>query len=150
MKKTIWIVISLLLTSIQLKAQTNTYSSIAKRFLIAKEKTYQQTATKENIEDVLNFCSDTIKYDHVLSPEKKFSFTGKEQWRSGSLSHLGETRNVKLEILNCLARQNVVITEYTLYRELKTDKGWQNSKGTVMSVMEFDRAGKISRLTDYL
>jgi len=107
-------------------------------------------ATKESIDEVLNFCSDTIKYDHVLSPEKKFSFIGKEQWRSGSISHLGETRNVRLRILNSVARQNIVITEYTLYRELKTSEGWQNSNGTIISIMEFNGSGKISRLTEYL
>jgi hypothetical protein len=150
MKKISWIVVSVLLTSIHLQAQSDTFQSIAKRFLSAKEKSYQQTATKENINEVLNFCSDTIKYNHVLSPEKKFSFTGKAGWRSGAISHLGETRKVKLQVLNNVARQNIVIIEYTLYREFKTDKGWQNSKGTIISLMEFDRSGKISRLTDYL
>jgi len=153
MKKVLQLTISLLITIFtagSLYAQSEIYPTITKRFLLAKERSYQLTATKADVNTVLDFCSDTVKYDHILSPDKKFSFSEKDQWRSGVISHLGETRGVKLGLSKFIARQNVVIAEYTLYREFKTNKGWQNSTGTIVSVIEFNKANKISRLTDYL
>ncbi len=123
-------------------------TDIAKAFLLAEEQSYQQSATRENVEAVLSFCCDTVKYDHVLSPDKKFSFSGKNQWRTGSVSHLGETKNVKLEIVQCIHQQNIVVVEFTLYREV-TDGG-QKSKGTILSIIEFNKDSKIDKLTDYL
>jgi hypothetical protein len=40
--------------------------------------------------------------------------------------------------------------EFNLYREIKMEKGWQKSKETTVSVMEFDKGNKIKRLIDYL
>src|SRR5664279_4180207 len=67
---------------------------MARMFLQANENLYQITAMKSDIDKVLNFCEDSIEYDHILSPDKKFSYSGKSLWRSGTVSHLGETRNV--------------------------------------------------------
>jgi len=130
--------------------QASDPSDIVRSFLFAKQQSYQEKATKENVEVVLNFCSEDIKYDHVLSPDKKFSFDGKKLWRSGAVSHLGETRNVKITITKLIEKQNVVIVEYELSREVKDGQNWQKSKSTIVSVIEFDKKNKIARMTDYL
>jgi hypothetical protein len=62
------------------KQQIDLFSKIARSFLFAKERSFQEKATREDVEEVLKFCSDTIRYDHILSPNKKFSFNGKSQW----------------------------------------------------------------------
>ena len=135
--------------SLWVKGQ-ETNLAIAKNFLLAKQASYQETAKAVDIENVLNFCNDSIAYDHVLSPNKKFSFSGKGVWRNGALSHLGETRNVKLKITNFIQRQNIVIIEFNLHREIKTGNSWKSSTETTVSVMEFDKEHKIKKIIDYL
>src|SRR6185312_4585433 len=130
--------------------QAASHADIVRKFLFVKQQSYQQNATKENIEAVLDFCSDSVKYDHVLSPDKKFSFDGKKLWRSGAISHLGETRNVKIVIAKLIEKQNLVMVEYELSREVKSGQTWEPSKSTIVSVIEFDKANKIARMTDYL
>jgi len=126
-------------------------SHIVKEFLMAKENSYQEKATALDVETFLNFCTDNVQYDHVLSENKKFSFTGKDEWRNGSLSHLGETRNARIEITKYIERQNIVIVEYDLYREVKTNEKWEkDSTRTVVSIIEFDAEKKIKKITEYL
>ena len=129
----------------------DSFLKIAKGFLLAKEKTFQEKATSQDVDSFLSFCSDSVQYEHILSPDKKFSFTGKEQWRDGVISHLGETRNAKIEIVKSIERQNIVIIEYNLYREIKTGGSWKkDSKKITVSVLEFDKDKKIKKITDYL
>jgi hypothetical protein len=138
------------LVSLTAAAQSVDDLKLATNFLSAKERAWQQHATPSDVEKIFGFVSDSVQYNHVLSPAKTFSFTGKDDWRSGMLSHLGETRNVKLKILKSISRQNVVIVEFTLYRELKDGTAWKDSNSTTVSVMEFDEKGKIKKITDYL
>ena len=126
------------------------FLTTAKMFLQANENLYQIIATESDIDKALNFCEDSIEYDHILSPEKKFSFSGKSLWRSGAISHLGETRNVSSKILNIMARQNIVIAEFNLSREIKETDGWKRSDRIILSIMEFNKNGRINKLTDYL
>jgi len=128
----------------------DTLLRLSKEFLLSKEKAYQQKATEKDVERVLNFCSDSVNYHHILSPEKKFSFSGKDLWKAGMIAHLGETKNAKIRILNFMQRQNVVIIEFELSREVQGKNGWEKSFVTTVSVIEFDSNGKIVKLTDYL
>jgi hypothetical protein len=100
--------------------QTNAVSNsdIIKMYLKAKEKIMQQDATVEDVEKVMHFYSDTLYYEHVLSAEKKFLFHGKDDLRSGYISHLGETGNAKITVLNLIEKQNIVIVEYSSKRKL--------------------------------
>lgn len=129
----------------------DTNSSIAKMFLKAKENSYQVNASEKTVEAMLDFCADSVIYDHILSPEKKFGFSGKEIWRKGSVSHLGETRNAKIKVVDLIERQNMVIVEFTLDREINTDQKWvADKRNTIVSVIEFDKDKKIKKMTDYL
>jgi hypothetical protein len=143
---------------LNLHAQTNAasnktedkYLRIAHSFLDAKQRSWQQEATAADIDKVLYFCSDTVRYDHKLSPEKEFSFSGKDLWQRGAVSHLGETRNVKISLLKTIQRQNVVMIEFTISREVKNGDKWEPSPQTIVSVMEFDKGDKLKKITDYL
>src|SRR5690242_5438105 len=74
-------------------------SDIIKAYLKTQEKIMQQNATTEDVEKVMDFYSDSLYYEHVLSAEKKFIFHGKDDLRSGYISHLGETSNAKITLL---------------------------------------------------
>jgi hypothetical protein len=119
-------------------------------FLKAKGRSWQRGATSSDVDAVLSFCSDSIRYDHVLSPVKMFSFTGKDIWRRGMISHLGESRNVKLTVLNTIAQQNLLVVQFLLARELSVNGEWRKSEETNVSIIEFGADGKIRKLTDYL
>src|SRR6266498_4684686 len=72
----------------------------------------------KDVEKVMDFYSDTLYYEHMLSSEKKFIFNGKNDLRNGYVSHLGETRNVKITLLNLIEKQNILVAEYSIQREL--------------------------------
>jgi len=130
--------------------QTNAVSNsdIIKMYLKAKEKIMQQDATVEDIEKVMHFYSDTLYYEHVLSAEKKFLFHGKDDLRSGYISHLGETGNAKITVLNLIEKQNIVIVEYSSKREIISNHKTEESQ--IVSLYEFDNNGKIKHMVDYL
>lgn len=68
--------------------------------------------------------------------------------RSGYISHLGETNSVKITLLNLIEKQNILIAEYFIKREIISSGKTEKSK--IVSVYEFDNNGKIKRMTDYL
>ena len=121
---------------------------IIKEYLKSKENIMQQNATTEDVEKLMSFYSDNLYYEHVLSPEKKFAFHGKDDLRSGYTSHLGETANAKITLLNLIERQNIVIAEYSLTREIISSHKTEETK--IVSVFEFDDNRKIKHMTDYL
>ena len=121
---------------------------IIKEYLKSKENIMQQNATTEDVEKLMSFYSDNLYYEHVLSPEKKFVFHGKDDLRSGYTSHLGETANAKITLLNLIERQNIVIAEYSLTREIISSHKTEETK--IVSVFEFDDNRKIKHMTDYL
>ena len=122
--------------------------NIIEAYLQAKQKSLQEDATREDVEKTLDFYSDTLYYEHVLSSEKKFIFQGKNDLRNGYIAHLGETRNVKIILLNSIERQNIIVAEYSVKREIISTAKTENDK--VVSFFEFDKSGKIKRMTDYL
>ena len=121
---------------------------IIKEYLKSKENIMQQNATTEDVEKLMSFYSDNLYYEHVLSPEKKFAFHGMDDLRSGYTSHLGETANAKITLLNLIERQNIVIAEYSLTREIISSHKTEETK--IVSVFEFDDNRKIKHMTDYL
>ena len=121
---------------------------IIKEYLKSKENIMQQNATTEDVEKLMSFYSDNLYYEHVLSPEKKFAFHGMDDLRSGYTSHLGETANAKITLLNLIERQNIVIVEYSLKREITSSHKTEETK--IVSVFEFDDNRKIKHMTDYL
>ncbi len=131
-------------TSCGIKSNLN----IIKAYLQARQKSMQQDATSADVENVLNFYSDTLYYEHVLSADKKFIFHGKNDLRNGYLSHLGETRNVTISLVNYIEKQNILIVEYTTSREIISSG--KNEKYTTVSLYEWDESGKIKRVVDYL
>ena len=122
--------------------------NIIEAYLKAKEKTMQENATKDDVENLLAFYADSLYYEHILSPEKKFIFKAKEDLRNGYMDHLGETRNVKITMINHIEKQNVVIAEYSIQREIiSTGK---TEKSSTVSFYELDESGKIKHVIDYL
>ena len=121
---------------------------IIKEYLRSKEKIMQHKATTEDVEKLMSFYSDSLYYEHVLSPEKKFVFHGKDDLRSGYISHLGETNNAKITLLNLIEKQNIVIVEYSLTREIISSHKTEESK--IVSIFEFDDSRKIKHMTDYM
>jgi len=121
---------------------------IIKEYLKSKEKIMQQNAIAEDVEKLMSFYSDSLYYEHILSAEKKFVFHGKDDLRSGYISHLSETKNAKITLLNLIERQNIVVVEYSLTREIISSHKTEESR--IVSIFEFDDSGKIKHLIDYL
>ncbi len=102
----------------------------------------------KDVEKVMDFYSDTLYYEHMLSSEKKIIFNGKSDLRNDYVSHLGETRNVKIILLNVLEKQNILVAEYSIQREIISTGKTEDRK--IVSWYEFDSSGKIKRMIDYL
>jgi len=102
----------------------------------------------KDVEKVMDFYSDTLYYEHMLSSEKKIIFNGKSDLRNDYVSHLGETRNVKITLLNLIEKQNILVAEYSIQSEIISTGKTEDSK--IVSWYEFDSSGKIKRMIDYL
>ena len=121
---------------------------IVKAYLQARQKSMQENATSEDIDRVIVFYSDSLYYEHVLSAEKKFVFHGKDGLRNGYISHLGETRNVKIALVNYIQKQNIFVAEYSTTREIIANGKVEEYK--TVSLYELDENGKIIHVIDYL
>jgi len=121
---------------------------IVKAYLQARQKSMQENATSEDIDRVIVFYSDSLYYEHVLSAEKKFVFHGKDGLRNGYISHLGETRNVKIALVNYIQKQNIFVAEYSTTREIIANGKIEEYK--TVSLYELDENGKIIHVIDYL
>lgn len=107
-----------------------------KNYLKAKQQAWQENATKEDVEKLLDFCSDSLYYEARAFCRKKFTFHGKDDLRIGYISHLGETRNVKIELINSIEKQNIVVAEYSIIREIIATGEVENNR--TVSFFEFD------------
>ena len=108
----------------------------------------QENATSEDIDRVIVFYSDSLYYEHVLSAEKKFVFHGKDGLRNGYISHYGETRNVKIALVNYIQKQNIFVAEYSTTKEIIANGKIEEYK--TVSLYELDENGKIIHVIDYL
>lgn len=108
----------------------------------------QENATPADIDRVMSFYSDSLYYEHVLSAEKKFVFHGKDDLRNGYISHLGETRNVKIALINYIQKQNILVAEYFTTREIIANGKIEEYKTVLL--YELDENGKITHVIDYL
>jgi hypothetical protein len=121
---------------------------IIKAYLQARQKSMQENATSEDIEKIMGYYSDSLYYEHVLSAEKKFVFHGKDDLRNGYISHLGETRNVKIALINYIQKQNIFVAEYSTTREIIANGKIEEYK--TVSLYELDENGQIKHVIDYL
>lgn len=117
-------------------------------FLEAKEKSMQVSATENDVDKLMDFYADSLLYEHQLSPEKKFSFSGKNDLQRGIVSHLGETKNVKITLRRFMKKQNLIVAEYTLHRIITENGKIENNN--ILSLIELDNKGKIKRMVNYL
>ena len=58
--------------------------NIIEAYLKAKEKTMQENAIKDDVENLLAFYADSLYYEHILSPEKKFILKPKRIWETAT------------------------------------------------------------------
>jgi hypothetical protein len=116
--------------------------------LLARQKSTQENASRDDIEKLMDFYADSLYYEHILSPQKKFILHGKDDLRNGYISHLGETRNVKIVLVNYIEKQNILVAEYSTTREI-ISTGKREQYKTV-SLYELDKNGKIMHVIDYL
>jgi hypothetical protein len=140
----------LTLFGISLEAQQTSLApdqliQIAGDYLRAREASMGQSSGKEAVEKVVAFCTDDVVYEH---PEFHIKVEGKENMRSGMMSHVGETRNPKITILNKIAGHNMVVIESTEAFEVEKDGKWEPYSRKRVTLFEFDQ-NKIARIVDY-
>jgi len=129
-------------------SQVRSNPDIIKAYLQARQKSMQEDATEKDIEKLMTFYADSLYYEHILSPQKKFVFHGKDDLQNGYISHLGETRNVKIVLTNYIEKQNILVAEYSTTREIISTRKIEEYK--TVSFYELDENGKIVHVIDYL
>lgn len=117
----------------------------AKKYIAAQEAAMAENATNETIENKLKLCADNVVYEHV---EFQAKVEGKENMRRGMLSHLGETRNPKFQILKVISGYNMVMVELTQSFEVRKDDQWEQITRRRVTFFEFQE-DKIRRIVDY-
>lgn len=129
-------------------SQVRSNPDIIKAYLQARQRSMQEDASEKDIETLMTSYADSLYYEHVLSSQKKFIFHGKDDLQNGYISHLRETRNVKIVLVNYIEKQNIVVAEYSTTREIISTGKMEEYK--TVSFYELDENGKIVHVIDYL
>ena len=113
--------------------------------MAARAKMMEQNASSADVDRFLTFCADKLVYeDPVVSVRTE----GKNNIRDGMSSHLGETRNPHLHLINEIAAANVVVLEENLSFDYQQGAAWLHQIRRQVTIFEFD-GEKIRRIADY-
>jgi hypothetical protein len=124
---------------------------IVNSYMKLKEKSFQLKATPGDVEKLINFYNDSIRVEHIFSPDLIIPVIGKKDIRNGMVSHLGETKDVSLSIINRIAYKSVVIIQWKMFRKvIQKDGSWIREEKEIVSLFEFDRQGKMLYIMEYV
>lgn len=110
------------------------------------EGVLRQTATADDIERLTFLYSADVLYEH---PRVGVRIQGRERVAEAMAAFLGETRNPDVDVHGSTTGEGVIVIDYTLEMEARTDAGWRKLERRQVTVLEVTPDGRIRRILEY-
>lgn len=126
-------------------AQQSDSEARARQWVQRLSATMQEHASQNDVDHLLEIYADDAVYEH---PHAKARIEGKAVMRKGISSHLGETRNPNLQIVQILSGAGFAVVEFKLGMDISDDQRWVPMSRRQVVVLEFDGT-QIKRVIDH-
>jgi len=126
-------------------ARADELPSVAQRFIAAFQAMQQASATAADVERLLALCTDDVVYEHS---KVGAVVRGKSELRSGFVSHLGEIRGDRTQVVHSAQGPKLVAIEVSRTFEVKDGSSWRPVSRRQLLVLERDGQDRIRRVLD--
>jgi ketosteroid isomerase-like protein len=110
------------------------------------EEVLRQPATMKDIDRLTFLYSADVLYEH---PRVGIRIRGRDQVAEAMAEFLGETRNPDIDVHGSTTGEGVVVIDYTLEMEMRTEAGWRKLERRQVTVLEVTADGRIRRILEY-
>ena len=119
--------------------------AIAQLWVQRLTATMEEHAAPADVERLLDLYADDAVYEH---PHAGARIEGKALMRKGMSSHLGETRNPKIQITQTLSGDGFAIVEMNVRLDIHDDDKWVALERRQVVVLEL-KDSRIQRVIDH-
>lgn len=115
-------------------------------WLGAVERVLRQDANEADLERLTFLYDVAVLYEH---PRVGVRIRGRDEVREAMAEFLGQTRNPDIDLHGSTTGEGVVVLDYTLEMEMRTDAGWRPLERRQITVLEVTAQGRIRRILEY-
>ena len=119
--------------------------AIAQLWVQRLSATMEEHATAADVDRLLELYADDAVYEH---PHAGARVEGKAQMRKGVGSHLGETRNPKLQVTQIIGGESFAVVEMNVHLDLHDEDKWVALERRQVVVLEI-KDSRIQRIIDH-
>jgi ketosteroid isomerase-like protein len=119
--------------------------AVAQRFVAALQAMHQASSTAADVDRLLALCTDELVYEHARVGAV---VRGKRQIRAGFVTHLGEIRGDRTQVVRSAQGPRFVALEVLRTLEVKDASGWKPVSRKQLLILERDEQEHIKRVLD--
>jgi hypothetical protein len=121
-------------------------AGLGRTYLQSLEAVLAETATVEDVERLTFLYSVDIVYEHSRVGAR---VQGRDAMAEAMTGMLGRTRNPDTDVHGSTQGEGVVVLDYTLEMEMRTEAGWRPIERRQITVLEVNAQGRITRILEY-
>lgn len=110
------------------------------------EAVLRETASEDDVGRLTFLYAVDVVYEH---PRVGVRIEGRDRVAEAMVGYLGRTRNPDIDVHGSTTGEGVIVVDYTLEMEIRTDAGWQSLERRQITVLEVTAEGRIRRILDY-
>lgn len=110
------------------------------------EAALREPATREDLDRLTFLYAVDVVYEH---PREGVRIQGRDRVAEAMAAFLGQTRNPDVDLRGSTTGEGVVVLDYTLEMEMRTEAGWRPLDRHQITVLEVTAEGRIRRILDY-
>ncbi len=107
--------------------------------------TMEEHASKSDVDHLLELYAEDAVYEH---PHAGARVVGRAAMRQGMSSHLGETREPRIQIARVITGEDFAVVEFTLKADVRQGDTWSRLERRQVVLLEF-KDSHIQRIVDH-
>lgn len=118
---------------------------MAQRWVRLLTATMEEHSAPADVDRLLDMYAEDAIYEH---PHAGARIEGKVSMRAGMASHLGESRNPRIQIRRITSGEDFAVAEFSLKMDVRQDAGWLAVQRRQVVVLEL-KDSHIQRIIDH-
>ena len=115
-------------------------------WLRSVEEVLREPATTDDIDRLTFLYAADLIYEH---PRVGVRIQGRDRVAEAMADFLGQTRNPDIDVHGSTTGEGVIVIDYTLEMDMRTDAGWRPLERRQITVLEVTAEGRIRRILEY-
>ena len=120
--------------------------NLAENYLNSLEEVLRETATAQDVDRLMFLYSVDVVYEHSRVGAL---VRGRDEITKQMTGMLGLTRNPDTRVHGSTKGEGVVVIDYTLKMEIRSEAGWRAIERRQITVLETNADGRVKRVLEY-